>query len=70
MKRFIFVILGLVMLTGCMVTSETESKNVKGIIMYGDPRHFEYNGHDYIFFVTSHGTIVHDPDCSCQNKTK
>ena len=34
-------------------------------------KHFEYKGHDYIFFKTVEGTasfggVVHDPDCKCK----
>lgn len=34
-------------------------------------KHFEYKGHDYIFFKTVEGTasfggVVHDPDCRCK----
>lgn len=33
--------------------------------------HFEYKGHDYIFFDTEDGQwavggVVHDPDCKCK----
>lgn len=33
--------------------------------------HFEYKGHDYIFFDTDEnqwavGGVVHDPDCKCK----
>lgn len=39
-------------------------------------KHFEYKGHDYIFFSARRangavGGVVHDPDCKCkENKEK
>jgi hypothetical protein len=33
------------------------------------PYHFEYNGHQYIYFLGSAGHIVHNPDCSCNKES-
>lgn len=36
--------------------------------MSGEPKVFKFNGHEYIYFYTSYGDIVHNPDCPCTKK--
>lgn len=38
--------------------------------MCGEPKVFVFNNHEYIYFYTSYGDVVHNPDCPCKNKTE
>lgn len=68
MKKVLTLLFGLVLLTGCCVDSNTELRPASKIIMSGEPKVFKFNGHEYIYFYTSYGDIVHNPDCPCTKK--
>lgn len=81
MKKMFFIILA-VMLTGCINPNNSNVPEVqrheKMYIEYADglhrgitPVHFNYNGHNYICFISNEShSIVHDPDCDCYLKHK
>lgn len=68
MKKVLMLLFGLVLLTGCCVDNNTELGYTSKILMAGEPKVFKFNGHEYIYFHTSYGDIVHNPDCPCTKK--
>jgi hypothetical protein len=70
MKKVIFLLLSLVMLNGCYISNETQPRNKSRALMYAEPKIFEFNNHEYIYFYTIYGDVVHNPDCPCKNNTK
>lgn len=66
----------LVSIAFCFVTCESEGTRIddyrtKERFPFSAITHFEYKGHDYIFFDTDEGRwavggVVHDPDCRCK----
>jgi hypothetical protein len=81
MKNFIYTIILLitVLTTSCEVKIEPTEKQTN-VSIYSIkrnydliPTHFEYDGHKYILFKILQGaksSIVHDPNCPCNNKQK
>lgn len=65
MKKVLILLFGLSLLTSCCVDTQLEETK---LIMSSDPKVFKYNGHEYIYFYTSCGDIVHNPDCPCHEK--
>ena len=70
MKKIIFLVLSLVILSSCRVSNDTQLRKTSCIYMSGEPKMFVFNNHEYIYFYTSHGDVVHNPDCPCKNKTE
>ena len=70
MKKVIFFIVCLVMLSGCYASNEISPRKVSHLRLSGEPKLFDFNGHEYIYFSTGYGCIVHNPDCHCTKETK
>jgi hypothetical protein len=67
MKKILFL-LACTFLVGCCASGETPDPIKIGensTRAFVRPYHFEYNGHQYIYFLGSATYIVHNPDCSC-----
>lgn len=79
MKKFIYTIILLitVLTTSCEIRVNSK-ENQTNVNIYRRnrnydliPTHFEYDGHKYILFKILQGaksSIVHDPNCPCNNK--
>lgn len=70
MKKIIFLVLSLLILSSCRVSNDTQLREISHIFMCGEPKVFVFNNHEYIYFYTSYGDVVHNPDCPCKNKTE
>lgn len=71
MKKILILFITIITLTGCDYNPKQEVKNwmENEIITNMEKYHFNYNGHQYIYFTPyahlKDGSIVHDPDCPC-----
>ena len=71
MKKILILFITIITLTGCDYNPKQEVKNwmENEIITNMTKYHFNYNGHQYIYFTPyahlKDGSIVHDPDCPC-----
>ena len=71
MKKILILFITIITLTGCDSTPRKEFRvrMEYDIINHMDKYHFNYNGHQYIYFAPyanlAEGSIVHDPDCPC-----
>lgn len=71
MKKILILFITIITLTGCDSTPRKEFRvrMEYDIINHMDKYHFNYNGHQYIYFTPyahlKEGSIVHDPDCPC-----
>lgn len=64
MKKFLIVLIGILLLAGLSGCAKREATSVPSI----KAMKFEYEGHQYIYFrkVPGHsGGPVHDPNCWC-----
>lgn len=68
MKKVLILLFGLILLTSCCVDNNTQLRETSKILMSGEPKVFKFNGHEYIYFYTSYGDIVHNPDCPCHKE--
>jgi hypothetical protein len=74
MKKILILFITIITLTGCDNTSNSEfsTRMANNTITKMDKYHFNYNGHQYIYFAPyahlAEGSIVHDPDCPCLKK--
>lgn len=73
MKKILFL-LAYTLLVGCSASGEIPDpidfgqNTLNGVVV--KPYQFDYNGHKYIYFSGyQSSSIVHDPDCSCQEKS-
>lgn len=83
MKKIMFFIMAVLMLSACCETCQTTSETVHASMSRlvikptdGYARsvrviEFGYNEHDYIMFLgTESMSVVHNPNCSCMNKVE
>ena len=69
MKKFLILLIAVIAVSACCVDNNTPLRTTSKIFMNGEPKVFTFNGHEYIYFYTSYGDIVHNPDCPCLNKS-
>lgn len=79
MKNFTYtiILLAAILITSCEIRGDLKEKQ-NDVYIYDIkknydliPTHFEYDGHKYILFRILQGSdasIVHDPNCPCNNK--
>lgn len=71
MKKILILFITVITLTGCDYNphKEIRERMENNIITNMEKYHFNYNGHQYIYFTPyanlAEGSIVHDPDCPC-----
>lgn len=71
MKKYLFLILGLICLSCEQPMTEKSVKIVNGNAYLSlKATHFNYENHQYVYFQKSNGKyatggIVHDPNCNC-----
>ena len=71
MKKILILFITIITLTGCDYNPKLEirTRMENNIITDMTKYHFNYNGHQYIYFTPyvhlKEGSIVHDPDCPC-----
>lgn len=81
MKKIMFFIMMVLMLSSCCETCQPTSETIYGSMSRlmikpndGCTRSFRviefgYNGHDYIMFLGHESmSVIHSPNCSCMNK--
>lgn len=68
MNKILILIFGLLVLTSCRVDNNTNLRKTSRVFMSGEPKLFEYKGHEYIYFYTPYGDVVHNPDCHCNKE--
>lgn len=71
MKKLLLITVVILGLASCDTETQIKDYKTKDKIPFSAITHFEYKGHDYIFFDTgenqfSVGGVVHDPDCRCK----
>lgn len=73
MRKILFL-LACTFLVGCGASGEIPDpidfgqNPLNGVVI--KPYHFDYKGHKYIYFSGyQSSSIVHDPNCSCQEKS-
>lgn len=64
----LFVVLALVLMTGCLPVQGEHGKNADGSETYGRFRKMQFEGHDYLFYIEGGGSgqrggLSHDPEC-------
>ena len=81
MKKIMFFIMTVLILSACCETCQTTSetvhesisrlviKSTNGRYNYFQVIEFGYNEHDYIMFLDPKSmSVVHSPNCNCMNK--
>lgn len=71
MKKLLLTTALILGLASCETETKIKDYKTKDKIPFSAITHFEYKGHDYIFFDTDEGHgavggVVHDPDCRCK----
>lgn len=71
MKKLLLTTALILGLASCETKTVIEDYRTKERFPFSVINHFEYKGHDYIFFDTDGGQwaiggVVHDPDCKCK----
>ena len=71
MKKLLLTTALVLGLASCETETQIKDYKTKDKIPFSVITHFEYKGHDYIFFDTAEnqcsvGGVVHDPDCKCK----
>ena len=71
MKKLLLTTALVLGLASCEVGTKINDYRTKERYPFSIITHFEYKGHDYIFFDTDEnqwavGGVVHDPDCRCK----
>ena len=71
MKKLLLTTALILGLASCETETKIKDYRTKERFPFSAITHFEYKGHDYIFFDTAEyqcsvGGVVHDPDCKCK----
>lgn len=75
MKKLLLTTAIILVLASCETKTMTKDYRDQENLPFPYITHFEYKGHDYIFFGAGRangavGGVVHDPDCKCKENKK